>query len=309
MRKRNSASCLASFTSPATGTRTSGGDGRAALTLLRSGRPVAVLLVCALLTVCLAGCGSSSGERPNVSVPLLTVRDALAAADGTSVAVQGMLVAEAERVVLASALLESYPPQAGGEVLPLEGLKVENLVGLSTSKGSVGVEPVTWSDYPVVLTGTLRGGALAVTGVPVVTEAFLDVGGTSSEAGPGGKVRVRFAVASEPLAKSGTVWWLFDIANLTSASLDLVFATGQRGEVVLRTGGQEVYRWSKGKLFTQAVQVVSLNPGDLFSIVLNDIYALGAGDYELEAQVSATVGLGKVAKLTLPGLSRRLSVR
>lgn len=256
----------------------------------------------ALMASCLGGCGKSQSEQPGAPPPVLSVEEALEAAEGTTAQVQGILVATSERVVLASALLESFPPQAGGQVLPLEGLNIESLVGLSSTEGIEGVEPVTWSDYPVVLTGTLRKGTLLVSGGPAVIEGYAHAGDT-------GKVRVRFAVAPEPLVAGGSVWWVFDVTNLTSSPVDVVFASGQRGDVVLRAGEQETYRWSKGKFFTEAVEVVSLNPGGALPIVLNDILAVGPGDYDLEAEITATLVVNKISNVTFPKLAWKLRVR
>ncbi|MCX8032529.1 MAG: BsuPI-related putative proteinase inhibitor [Thermoleophilia bacterium] len=257
--------------------------------------------VAALMACCLAGCGESQSEQPGASVPVLSVGEALEAAEGTTAQVQGILVATSERVVLASALLESFPPQAGGKVLSLEGLKIETLVGLSSTEGLEGVEPVTWSDYPVVLTGTLRNGTLLISSGPAVIENY-------AQAGDAGKVRVRFTVAPEPLAAGSSVWWVFDVTNLTSSPIDVVFSSGQRGDVVLRAGGKETYRWSSGKFFTEAVEVVSLNPGDALPIVLNDILAVPASEYDLEAEVNATVAINQTSNLVLPKVKTKLMV-
>src|SRR4030042_2316216 len=84
--------------------------------------------------------------------------------------VQGQVVATESQVVLASALLESYPPQAGGAVLQVKGLELTALVGLKSTAAHSGMAEVTWSDHPVVLEGKVKGGVLEVKTLPRVVE-------------------------------------------------------------------------------------------------------------------------------------------
>lgn len=241
-----------------------------------------IILAAAVLAMAsLVGCGAeppSTEVRPDV----LTVEEALAADSGHPVNVRGMLVASDAGAVLASALLESYPPQAGGETIPLAGLDLSALVGVNSVDASSageghGPAAISWTDHPVVLEGEVKEGVLQVGGYPQVVEASA------------GDVRVRFSPASAPVFVGDMVWWAFDLTNTGSAPLELVFSSGQRGEVVALQEGVEKYRWSADKAFTQAVETVRLEPGHSFGVALNDLLPLEAGKYEIAAYVTASV--------------------
>jgi hypothetical protein len=73
--------------------------------------------------------------------------------DGTDVTVGGFLVEDSGIVVLAEALAESYPPQAGGTFLVVYGL---DLSGVELER----LGPVRWSNTAVTLSGTMNGGRL-----------------------------------------------------------------------------------------------------------------------------------------------------
>ena len=221
----------------------------------------------------LSACGS---DEPAEIV--FTIDQALTADEGETIRVQGMLVATEDETVLASALLESYPPQAGGSTLPLQGLDIGALVGLSSTVGEPGSAQVTWSDYKLVLEGVMKDGVLEVTGTPPTAES-----GTET-------VRVRFTSPVTPLRSGDVVWWALDVTNLTDEPLDLTFPSGQRAEVVLLSEGSEQYRWSEGKVFTQAVTVETLQPGATMSVVLNDTPQLAPGEYEVTATIKASAG-------------------
>lgn len=227
---------------------------------------------------------------------ILSVDEALATEQGKPVRVQGMLVVTETRAVLASVLLESYPPQAGGSTLGLEGLVLDGLVGLSSTAAQPDLAPVTWSDYPVVLEGVVEDGTLTVTGAPPAFEAATP------------EVRVRFTMPVEPEQAGGMVWWVFDVTNLTEAPLDLTFGSGQRGEVILSSGGVERYRWSDEKVFTQAVEVQTAEPGASVPVVLNDSVQLPPGEYEVSATVTASLG-PEGAPAPLPEIKTTLTVR
>ena len=197
---------------------------------------------------------------------------------GGSIRVSGAVVATGGHVILASVLRESYPPQAGGATLPVTGLNLDALVGLNSTSDRPDLAQATWSDYWVVLEGVVAGGVLEVQKTPRVIES------ASTEK------RVRFSPVSEPLVAGEALWWAFDVKNTEAIPLDLIFSSGQRGEVVLTQSGVEKYRWSAGKAFTEAIQSVPLEPGKALTVVLNDTARVAPGEYELTARVTASVG-------------------
>ena len=70
--------------------------------------------------------------------------------------VGGFIVAEGDVVRLCEVLLESFPPQCGGESLLVEGLDLDAYA--TTSEGDV-----RWTDSPVSVLGGVDGDTLRVT--------------------------------------------------------------------------------------------------------------------------------------------------
>jgi hypothetical protein len=159
--------------------------------ILMKGRTTAILAVAMLVVpaAVLAACGTSgNGSGSATTAPasttvapgstttapggsvVLTVEQALAAEQGQLVNVTGFVMATVEKTILCSALAESYPPQPGGATLPLEGLDLNSLVGLSSTAGQEDLAEVTWSDYWVVLTGVVKDGVLTVEETPRVVD-------------------------------------------------------------------------------------------------------------------------------------------
>ena len=274
-------------------------------------RTTAILVVVTVLVfaaAALSACGSS-GDNPSASTSpnstgttvgtktnvVLTVEQALAAEPGQTINVQGFVVATAEQTVLCSALAESYPPQAGGASLTVEGLDLGTLVGLSTTAGQEGMAEVTWSDYWVTLTGVIKDGVLTVQATPRVIQT------TSVD------LVIRFSPVSEPITSGDTVWWAFDVTNAGNTPVDLTFSSGQRGDVTLSQGEVAKYRWSDGKAFTEAIETVTIQPGTSMPVVLNDVLALPPGDYDVTAVVTASVGESGAAT-ALPEIQTTLTI-
>jgi hypothetical protein len=265
-------------------------------------RALVALVAAAALALPPAGCGGgiggggAGGAGDGSSPAVVSLAQALASEEGRAVKVQGHLVATEGGVVLASALLESFPPQAGGAVLPVTGLDLTALVGLSSTAGQPDLAQVRWSDYPIMLQGVMKGGALGVEKVP------RSVGAETAEA------KVRFCLPDEPLTSGETAWWVFDVTNLTEASIDVTFASGRLGDVVLSQGGGEKYRWSEGKTFTQATRVDTLLARGTTPYVFNDILQVAPGEYELTATIAASAG-HEGGGTALPELVTTVTVR
>ena len=245
------------------------------------------LIACLALAVFVPGCGSSQGEDTTTTgagqgPQVLTIEEALLAERGSTVDVRGALVApnggSVSEMVLASVLLESYPPQAAGATLRLSGLDLEDLVGLSSTSDGSGLAQVWWSDYWMVLGGVIKDGLLEVQQTPRIV--------TATAAG----VTVRFSPVAEPMVSGDTVWWAFDLRNQGSTPMELQFSSGQHAEIVLAQDGVEKYRWSGGRAFTQAIENVTIKPGETWPVVVNDSLTVPPGDYDLTATITAGVG-------------------
>jgi hypothetical protein len=260
---------------------------RAAARLCLVGMAGAALIAC---SACSSGAGGDGGDE------VLTIDQALNAERGATVRVQGSLVANETTTVLASVLLESYPPQAGGATLTLQGLDLASLVGLSSTAGEPGLAQVSWSDYPLVLEGVIDDGTLEITETPKAVEA--------TETG----VKVRFSAGVPALTAGETAWWVLDVSNLAEVPMDLTFANGQKGDVTLAQDGVEKYRWGEGKVFIQSVTVSTLQPGESMAVVFNDRLEVAPGDYDVTAVVTASMG-PEGSAIALPEVKTTITVR
>ncbi|GAB4251756.1 MAG: hypothetical protein Kow00129_12630 [Thermoleophilia bacterium] len=246
----------------------------------------AALLLAALFT---SGCGGdsedSAGPGPEEPAPLLTVEEALSGEEGTFVRVRGTLFVDEAGVRLCSAVLESYPPQCGGATLELEELDLDRIVALERPQalepgGSPGELP-RWTNYELVVGGTLKEETLRVTEQPPVAESRSE-----------GLV-LRFAYSPVPL-QPGPVSWALDVQNTGGEARELTFASGQRIEISLTpsAGGDPVYRWSEGKMFTQAIETVTIEAGQTWTVTRSDtLPSLEPGSYTVEAALAADVDL------------------
>jgi hypothetical protein len=79
-----------------------------------------------------------------------------------------------------------------------------------------------------------------------------------------------------------------DLTNVSDASTDLTFFTGQRAEVVFEDGSGEVYRWSSDMMFTQAIETIAVEAGATVPYVLTgEPIDLPPGEYTAKAWVTA----------------------
>jgi hypothetical protein len=250
-----------------------------------------VLVVAVTAFACGGGSdGQGSGTPPGPdNTAVLTVDQALASKAGQDLKISGYVVSAGGRTVLASALAESYPPQAAGATIPLSGLDLASLVGLSTTVGQAGLTEATWSDYPLVLEGLMVSGAFEVRAAPPIEEDTFDV------------LRLRFSAVSGPVNSGSLVWWAMDVTNTGQVPVELSFSDSQRGDIILDQGDTDVYTWSADKAFAQTVETVTLQPGKSFSVVLNDTLTVPPGAYNVTARLTAKVGPADTAE-PLPDL-------
>ena len=291
----------------------------------KSGYSLAVVGLFALvLSIGLGGCGDDEpggGSSTTVGVSttagptttaegpaIITVQEALSAQG--PVRVVGAIIATypddgtaaggadpgEPTIVLTTAMAESYPPQPGGPTIPVTGLDLNDLVGLTTTVGDADVAPATWTNYWLVLEGTVSDGTLEVTATPAVIQAITP------------ELLIRFSVATEPLVSGDSEWFVFDVRNKSEGSLDLTFSSGQEAEVVLSQDGVEKYRWSEGLLFTEAIKTVTLGAGEVYPVNIYDTIDVPAGRYDLTATVTATA-TANGEEVQLPALEGVVDVR
>ena len=93
---------------------------------------------------------------------------------------------------------------------------------------------------------------------------------------------------TEPLRSGAPVTWTLEVRNGGPGPAALTFSSAQRGDVVLSRGGEERYRWSRGRAFAQVLGTLDLAPGQSQAFDLSED-RLGAepGTYELVAELAS----------------------
>ena len=154
--------------------------------------------------------------------------------------------------MLASVLLESYPPQAGGADPAARG----------SGPGS-DRRLVLDREQPERAVGHVVGLLAGAARSHVRRRAAGQRRSRGSSRPPSGGATLRFSPVSEPVTtgRDGMVGARPDQHRVDS--LLVTFSSGQRVEVVLSRNGVEQYRWSAGKAFDLAIQTITLEPGDV----------------------------------------------
>ena len=107
------------------------------------------LILPALLfaAVLLTACGSNDSD-------VKTIDQALAADEGSELSVSGFLIVEVGgRIRLCSQLLESSPPQCGGDRIEMFGLDVDNVPDTERASNSSVIPTLVWTNDPITVTG------------------------------------------------------------------------------------------------------------------------------------------------------------
>lgn len=107
-----------------------------------------------------------------------------------------------------------------------------------------------------------------------------------------GNLRLTFAVAlrgtSEPVQLSLTV------ENTGARSEVLRFSSGQQYDFMVSMSGREVWRWSSGRVFIQALTSITLSPGEKKTFTAtwlrtySDGRQVGAREYDIHAVLTST---------------------
>lgn len=121
--------------------------------------------------------------------------------------------------------------------------------------------------------------------LPPPTEPTAGEVGTLSTAFDRGVVELT-AAPDPPVAGEG-VSWSFAITNTSEDPLTLTFPSGQRADVVLTDDGGEVYRWSEGRAFSQALEELTIDVDETVTFELDGTIDVGPGTYELVAALTA----------------------
>ena len=95
-----------------------------------------------------------------------------------------------------------------------------------------------------------------------------------------GRIVTRVTGVLAVKALNNTVDFAFDVTNDGSKNVELTFPDGQTHDfTVLDANGREVYRWAKGRMFTQSVQTKSLEDGETMHIAEHARATLPHGSY------------------------------
>lgn len=121
----------------------------------------------------------------------------------------------------------------------------------------------------------------------LATMVVLGTAGCGSDgngAGVGISLEVRH---TEPLEAGAFVRWTLVLRNDTPNPQLLRFGSGKDGDMVLRQGGEEKYRWSKGRMFTTAVRDLRVGANETRTFAMEDpALDVGPGDYALTATIA-----------------------
>lgn len=98
---------------------------------------------------------------------------------------------------------------------------------------------------------------------------------------------VEVTVDPDPPVAGADARWMFVVANLSDAPLTLTFSSGRRADVALARDGEEVYRWSDGQVFTQAIEEVTVEPAESVTFELEGVLDVDPGSYELTAELAS----------------------
>ncbi len=122
-------------------------------------KALATILGVAMLMAVLAACGSNESDTGDGA---LEIAQALEAAVGSEVTVSGFLIANRDGSTrLCSVLLESDPPQCGGDRIDLLGFDASTVPNSRTPQRPSEIPTVRWTTNQITITGIRVIGGLA----------------------------------------------------------------------------------------------------------------------------------------------------
>lgn len=121
-----------------------------------------------------------------------------------------------------------------------------------------------------------------------------DGGGQQTGDPPGGGIALSVAFEPDPPVAGEPVTWSLTVRNDGGEAVILTFPSGKRGDVLLEgAGDEEVYRWSEGRFFTEAVTRHELSPDQEVVYRLEEpSLSVEPGDYDLVATLAAEPEVG-----------------
>lgn len=115
-----------------------------------------------------------------------------------------------------------------------------------------------------------------------------DVRESAAQEGNGPQMVLSVALEPDPPVAGQPVTWMLTVRNDGSEATTLTYGSGQRGDVVLTNAGNEAYKWSAGRSFTQSVTEQEMAPGQEVEHRLEEqALSVAPGEYELVATLAA----------------------
>jgi len=96
----------------------------------------------------------------------------------------------------------------------------------------------------------------------------------------------------------GDVTFQFSVRNAGDSPVELSFRSGKVADIAVFDGGEEVWRWSNGMMFTQALQSRTLGPGESIDQSF-DWAAPASGTYTARATLAADADAEATTTLTV----------
>jgi hypothetical protein len=208
------------------------------------------------------------------AVVLMLAACGVADSGSTTEVVSGFIFIDASGSHICGSVLESYPPQCGEPSVELLDLEPTSVVALMSSEDPT-FAAASWTDYIAGVEGDGDGSGLSNTALTDPVYA------SSSES-----IVLRTVDLGLKIGEPGV--WPFDLTNDADTDMTLTFTSGQRMELTLSDSSGEVFRWSDGMMFTQAIEQVGLPVGATYPLVLrSEPINLSPGKYTATAWVAA----------------------
>jgi len=116
----------------------------------------------ALLAALSVACGSGENNEIDIGDGQTRIGQGLKAAEGSEVTVSGFLIADRDGTVrLCSVLLESFPPQCGGDRIELLGFDASVVPDTSSPQRQSDIRTVRWTNDQITVTGIKESAGLA----------------------------------------------------------------------------------------------------------------------------------------------------
>ncbi len=213
---------------------------------------VGILGVAALMAV-VAACGDSAGPTvprdqatPTVAAttptepdppPAADIDQALEAAEGSEVTVRGFLIADTDGTSrLCSVLLESYPPQCGGDRIELLKFDAESVPNSETPGAPGQIATARWTNSPITVTG-IRSSSSGSAALAEVRLSAKDPSAAQRGGVPAATATVPPATAIDSDSEAVTGYDSL-IADLRNAGASVVEATGPLTQYGFSVGGR-----------------------------------------------------------------------